>query len=139
MEDAMSPNSTPKTPRDQHPGMMGDGTEEQNLGQRGNPSARITEDEVDEAFSSERGEEARALAEDASAAWTGLKERGAAVRDHVASSADAARAWAADQALAAKRIAADKPVLVVSASAATALAVGLAIGFILGRATADEW
>jgi hypothetical protein len=34
-----------------HPGMMGDGTEEQNLGQRGNPAARIKEDEVDDAFS----------------------------------------------------------------------------------------
>ena len=34
----------------QHPGMMGDGTEEQNLGQPGDPAARITEDEVTEAF-----------------------------------------------------------------------------------------
>ena len=33
-----------------HPGMMGDGTEEQNLDQRGNPSARIKKDEVDAAF-----------------------------------------------------------------------------------------
>lgn len=32
------------------PGVMGDGTEEQNLGQPGNPGARITEDEVREAF-----------------------------------------------------------------------------------------
>jgi hypothetical protein len=37
-----------------HPGMMGDGTEEQNLGQRGNPAARIKEDEVDEAFSKKK-------------------------------------------------------------------------------------
>ena len=35
---------------DPHPGMMGDGTEEQNLGQEGKPGARITEAEVDEAF-----------------------------------------------------------------------------------------
>lgn len=35
-----------------HPGMMGDGTEEQNLGQPGTPGARITEDEVKEAFGS---------------------------------------------------------------------------------------
>lgn len=35
---------------DPHPGMMGDGTEEQNLNQKGDPSARITEDEVKEAF-----------------------------------------------------------------------------------------
>ena len=30
--------------------MLGDGTEEQNLGQKGDPSKRIREDEVDEAF-----------------------------------------------------------------------------------------
>ncbi len=35
---------------EKHPGMMGDGTEEQNLNQRGNPKARITEDEVDAVF-----------------------------------------------------------------------------------------
>ncbi len=34
-----------------HPGMMGDGTEEQNLGERGDPAKRIKEDEVDAAFS----------------------------------------------------------------------------------------
>jgi len=33
-----------------HPGMMGDGTEEQNLGEPGNPAARIKKDEVDAAF-----------------------------------------------------------------------------------------
>ena len=33
-----------------HPGMMGDGTEEQNLGQKGDPAARITKREVDAAF-----------------------------------------------------------------------------------------
>lgn len=33
-----------------HPGMMGDGTEEQNLGQPGDPGARIGKDEVEEAF-----------------------------------------------------------------------------------------
>ena len=36
--------------KDPHPGMMGDGTEEQNLGQKGDPSKRITEDEVKDAF-----------------------------------------------------------------------------------------
>ncbi|KAB0678778.1 Rmf/CrpP family protein [Aureimonas leprariae] len=35
---------------DQHPGMMGDGTEEQNLNQKGNPSARISESDVKAAF-----------------------------------------------------------------------------------------
>ena len=33
-----------------HPGMLGDGTEEQNLGERGDPAKRIEEDEVDAAF-----------------------------------------------------------------------------------------
>jgi len=33
-----------------HPCMMGDGTEEQNLGEHGNPAARIKKDEVDAAF-----------------------------------------------------------------------------------------
>lgn len=32
------------------PGVMGDGTEEQNLGQPGDPSKRISQDEVEEAF-----------------------------------------------------------------------------------------
>lgn len=40
----------PKTGKDPHPGMMGDGTEEQNLNQPGDPSKRISEDEVDDAF-----------------------------------------------------------------------------------------
>ena len=35
---------------DAHAGMMGDGTEEQNLNQKGNPEARITQDDIDEAF-----------------------------------------------------------------------------------------
>ena len=38
------------TKKDPHPGMMGDGTEEQNLNQKGDPSKRITEKEVDDAF-----------------------------------------------------------------------------------------
>ena len=33
-----------------HLGMMGDGTEEQNLGERGDSTKRIKQDEVDEAF-----------------------------------------------------------------------------------------
>ena len=35
---------------DNHLGMMGDGTQEQNLNQNGSPEARITEDDVDAAF-----------------------------------------------------------------------------------------
>jgi hypothetical protein len=43
-------NDTAKKPTTPHPNMMGDGTEEQNLGQPGNPAARITKDEVAAAF-----------------------------------------------------------------------------------------
>lgn len=50
----MTSKSDPKHPKPKpgvsHPGMMGDETEEQNLGEPGNPDARIKEDEVDEAF-----------------------------------------------------------------------------------------
>ena len=33
-----------------HPGMMGDGTEEQNLNETGNPADRIKKNDVDAAF-----------------------------------------------------------------------------------------
>jgi hypothetical protein len=36
-----APHKTKKRAKVAHPGMMGDGTEEQNLGERGNPAARI--------------------------------------------------------------------------------------------------
>jgi len=39
------------------PGVMGDGTEEQNLGQPGDPSKRITEEEVQEAFKNGGGQQ----------------------------------------------------------------------------------
>jgi hypothetical protein len=116
--------------KDLYPGMMGDGTEEQNLNQRGNPKARITEEEVEEAFSHDPDEPGGFSGD---AAWESLKEKGA----QVATSADAVRDWAADQAAAARRTATDKPVLVISASAATALALGLALGFLIGRASAE--
>ncbi|MBS0333719.1 MAG: hypothetical protein JSS35_13205 [Proteobacteria bacterium] len=45
-----SPTGQGGKDKDLHPGMMGDGTEEQNLNQKGDPSARITEAEVKEAF-----------------------------------------------------------------------------------------
>ena len=44
------PEGTKKQAGVSHPGMMGDGTEEQNLNERGNPAARIKKDEVDAAF-----------------------------------------------------------------------------------------
>jgi len=47
-------NRTKKQAKVVHPGMMGDGTEEQNLGQRGNPSARIKRKEVAAAFGKQR-------------------------------------------------------------------------------------
>jgi hypothetical protein len=45
------PKDTNKKGDVSHPGMMGDGTEEQNLNERGNPAARIKKNEVDAAFS----------------------------------------------------------------------------------------
>ena len=44
------PKATNQQANTSHPGVMGDGTEEQNLNQQGNPGARITQDDVDEAF-----------------------------------------------------------------------------------------
>ena len=44
-------SKTDAAAKDAHPGMMGDGTEEQNLVQKGDPSARIKKDEVEAAFS----------------------------------------------------------------------------------------
>jgi hypothetical protein len=41
-----------------HPGMMGDGTEEQSLDERGNPAARIKKVEVDAAFAEQAGKQA---------------------------------------------------------------------------------
>jgi hypothetical protein len=43
-----------KKPAISHPGMMGDGTEEQNLGERGNPAARIKKKDVSAAFGKQR-------------------------------------------------------------------------------------
>jgi hypothetical protein len=54
----MTNKSDPKHPNPKnvvHPGMMGDGTEEQNLNEPGDPSARIKKDEVDAAFSKKPG------------------------------------------------------------------------------------
>jgi hypothetical protein len=49
-----SPAKARKPIRALHTGMMGDGTEEQNLGQRGNPGARIGKGEVSAAFATVR-------------------------------------------------------------------------------------
>ena len=45
-----APSKTRKQPKISHPGMMGDGTEEQNLSERGDPSARISKEDVESAF-----------------------------------------------------------------------------------------
>ena len=122
--------------------MMGDGTEEQNLNQVGNPSARIREDEVDAAFGANGAavdHDYEDVMEEAVDRLAFITDRVSAIRDQVQQSAEAAGAWAARQAEAAKQTASEKPVLVVSASAGAALAIGLAIGFIIGRATADEY
>ena len=46
----MTQRDEDKPQADPHPGMMGDGTEEQNLNQSGHPEARIKQDEVQDAF-----------------------------------------------------------------------------------------
>ena len=153
-----------------YPGMMGDGTEEQNLGQVGDPSARISQDEVQQAFGgAQTPQEPRSFSAgggNAPAETGGMDKAGAmqladkakdaaadklsaltdkvnAMRDQVQQSADAAREWAVKQAGSAKDAAQqlhdEKPLLVLSASAGAALAVGLLAGFIIGRATADEY
>ena len=50
MTDKPEPKDAKETRPFIHLGMMGDGTEEQNLGERGDPAKRINEDEVDAAF-----------------------------------------------------------------------------------------
>jgi hypothetical protein len=49
-----SRNKAKKRAKVRYPGMMGDGTEEQNLGQRGNPGARIKKKEITAAFGKPR-------------------------------------------------------------------------------------
>jgi hypothetical protein len=49
-----APHKSKKQTKVAHPGMMGDGTEEQSLGQRGNPAARIKKKEVTAAFGKRR-------------------------------------------------------------------------------------
>jgi ElaB/YqjD/DUF883 family membrane-anchored ribosome-binding protein len=141
-----------------YPEMMGDGTEEQNLNQVGDPSARIREDEVDAAFAGssgapreprsfidkEKAMDAANTAKDAAVEkLSAMTQKVNAVRDQVQQSAGAAREWAVKQADAAagaaKQLHTDKPVLVLSVSAGAALAVGLLAGFVIGRATADEY
>ena len=48
------PHDTKRPAEVAHPGMMGDGTEEQNLDQRGDATARIKKEDVDAAFGEQR-------------------------------------------------------------------------------------
>ena len=54
-----APDNSRKQAKVSHPGMMGDGTEEQNLNQKGNPAARIGKDEVEAAFSKQPKDRAK--------------------------------------------------------------------------------
>jgi ElaB/YqjD/DUF883 family membrane-anchored ribosome-binding protein len=125
--------------RASYPGMMGGGAEEQNVNQGGDPSARIGEGEVDQVSEPRSFMDKEARAETLAA----LTDKVNAVRDQVQSSAEAARDWARRQADSAadsaKRLHAERPVLVLSVSAGAALAVGLLAGFVIGRATADDY
>jgi len=49
-----TPHVTKKQADVANPGMMGDGTEEQNLNQPGNPAARIKKQDVEAAFAKQR-------------------------------------------------------------------------------------
>jgi hypothetical protein len=52
------PQNSPDAKNDgSAPGVLGDWTEEQNLGQPGDPKARITKKDVQEAFEQERQEQ----------------------------------------------------------------------------------
>jgi hypothetical protein len=78
MEDAMVSKTTSNAAGEAYPGMMGDGTEEQNLGQIGNPKARISEADVDQAFARPAGERRSFKGDSEPSAgprpWMGLKE-----------------------------------------------------------------
>ncbi len=53
-EKTLAPHKTKRRANVAHPGMMGDGSEEQKLGQRGNPAARMKKNEVVVAFGKRR-------------------------------------------------------------------------------------
>jgi len=124
-----------KRTQDSHPGMMGDGTEEQSLGQVGDPSARIGEDEVIEAFRPDgrsfapKGPEGVARP---------LRQRAKAVQEWAADKTDGARQWASERAMDAEQVIAERPVVVVTVSTLVALTAGLAIGFLLGREAGER-
>jgi ElaB/YqjD/DUF883 family membrane-anchored ribosome-binding protein len=128
---------TPGEERPPFPEMMGDQTEEQNLGQTGDPAARIGEAEVDAAFA-HAPDAPRPIHGEVAEGLSVLTEKVEAVRGQLQQSADAARAWVSKQAGAARQTVSDKPVLTASATAGVALAVGVAVGFVLGRAMTED-
>jgi ElaB/YqjD/DUF883 family membrane-anchored ribosome-binding protein len=136
-------------------GKTGRGRSAQNLGQ-------AVAGEVEEAFGAtasaassslkeartfldkEQAKRAAGKARDAAAdTLSDLTDKVNAVRDQVQHSAEAARDWAKKQAEhaaeSAKQLQAERPMVVLSVSAGAALAVGLLAGFVIGRATADEY
>ena len=112
---------------DPRPGMMGDGTEEQNLSQSGDPSARIGQDEVEGAFG---GQESNGLFD----GRPRIRERLEASQEWLADQKDAALRWSSQRLAQAEQALADRPVIVMTASALSAMTVGLVMGFLLGRA-----
>jgi hypothetical protein len=66
-----------------------------------------------------------------------LNDRVMAAKDWAAEKAGVAREWTAEKAGQVKDALSDERVTVISISAAAALAAGLALGFLIGRATAD--
>ena len=66
-----------------------------------------------------------------------LNERVLAAKDWAAEKAGVAREWTSEKAGQVKEVLSDERVTVISISAAAALAAGLALGFLIGRATAD--
>jgi ElaB/YqjD/DUF883 family membrane-anchored ribosome-binding protein len=115
--------------------MMGDGTEEQNLGQTGNPSARISEEEVDDAFGSTGQSQA---ADHGFGIAPKVKEQIEASQEWLGDKTEAALRWSSDQLAQAEQVVAERPAIVITASALSALTVGLLLGFLLGRADAER-
>jgi ElaB/YqjD/DUF883 family membrane-anchored ribosome-binding protein len=121
-----------------YPDMLGDDTEE--------PRTFLDKDQARQ-MADKAKDEARQMAgkaKDAAAeTLSTLTDRVNTMRDQLQHSAEAARDWAQKQAEttaeSAKRLQAERPVMVLSVSAGAALAVGLLAGFVIGRATADEY
>jgi ElaB/YqjD/DUF883 family membrane-anchored ribosome-binding protein len=125
-----------------YPDMLGEGSEEQTQ----EPRTFLDKDQARQ-MADKAKDEARQMAgkaKDAAAeTLSTLTDRVNTIRDQLQHSAEAARDWAQKQAEStadsAKRLHAERPVMVLSVSAGAALAVGLLAGFVIGRATADEY